>query len=123
MDDSLDIDLAAFKKKLLDRRDELKRIAETAKSSLQPVELDQSRVGRLSRMDALQMQAMAKEEAGRRNLELQRIDGALRRVETEDYGYCVRCDEPIARQRLQLDPAVMVCILCARAAEEGTDRG
>ncbi len=80
-----------------------------------PVELDQSRVGRLSRMDALQGQAMAKETERRRKNELSRIEAALTRVENDDYGYCVTCDEEISEKRLELDPSAPFCIDCARS--------
>ena len=50
--------LAAFKKQLLSLRDELEHLSEVSKSSRKPVELDQTSVGRLSRMDAMQTQAM-----------------------------------------------------------------
>ena len=38
---------------------------------------------------------------------------ALRRMDSGAYGYCVRCDEEIAPARLELDPAVATCIVCA----------
>lgn len=78
-----------------------------------PVELDQTSVGRLSRMDALQVQAMAVAGRQRRELERRRIEAALRRVEDGDYGYCVRCGEPIPERRLELDPALPTCVGCS----------
>lgn len=78
-----------------------------------PVELDQTRMGRLSRMDALQGQAMAQETERRRKNELQRIEAALMRVESGDYGYCVTCGEEISAKRLALDPSTPLCIDCA----------
>ena len=78
-----------------------------------PVELDQTRMGRLSRMDALQEQAMAIEVERRREVELARIDSALKRLDEGEYGYCVSCGEPIALKRLELDPATPVCVECA----------
>lgn len=56
MDDALD--LAHFKSLLEQRAAELDRLLGDAESRSQSVELDQSKVGRLSRMDALQQQAM-----------------------------------------------------------------
>lgn len=103
---------------LTDRRLLLERLNSAAKESLATVDLDQSRVGRLSRMDAMQMQAMAKEEDRRRKLELLRIDTALERLKAGDFGYCVICDEAIAPKRLALDPALPTCIQCARDAEQ-----
>ena len=90
---------------------------ESSKEAASTVELDQTRVGRLSRMDALQGQAMSKETGRRRQLELQKIAGALRRVDSGDYGYCLSCEEPIARERLELDPGATLCIECANKKE------
>jgi len=80
-------------------------------------ELDQSRVGRLSRMDAMQQQAMARASARRTEVELQRIRAALQRIISGEYGICTRCEEEIAAGRLNVDPATLLCIECARAAE------
>lgn len=106
-------DLDRFRERLLARRAEIKTVMEAASESARPVELDQTRVGRLSRMDALQGQAMAKETERRRTLELQRIGTALERIEEEEFGYCVSCGEEIELKRLELDPAVTTCIDCA----------
>ncbi|AVO37095.1 TraR/DksA C4-type zinc finger protein [Pukyongiella litopenaei] len=80
------------------------------------VQLDQQAVGRLSRMDAVQMQAMAKAQQARRDAEAARLRAALARIESgdEEYGYCDGCGEEIARARLHLNPAVATCIACAR---------
>lgn len=115
--DQPDIDLADFKALLLERRDRLLGIADSGEAAAQPVELDQTRVGRVSRMDAMQAQAMAVESERRRHVELARIAGALKRIEIGDYGYCVSCDEPIAKERLRVDPAAPLCIVCAGNAE------
>ena len=107
------IDVDRFKKKLLDLRDELLQVEQTANDAAQIVELDQSKVGRVSRMDALQHQAMAKESQQRRNLQLQRITGALQRIDKESFGLCARCEEEIHLKRLELDPTAVLCIDCA----------
>ncbi len=78
-----------------------------------PVELDQQAVGRLSRMDALQVQAMALETSRRRAVELRRIAAALARIDEGDYGTCLECGEKIALRRLELAPAAPLCIGCA----------
>jgi len=107
----------AFRQQLLDLQKDLAALKTTAAAAAGVVELDQTSVGRLSRMDALQGQAMSKEQGRRRELELQKIVAALRRIEAGDYGYCLDCDEPIAIQRLTLDPAATLCIRCASARE------
>lgn len=78
------------------------------------VELDQQAIGRLSRMDALQSQAMAKAGATRRQVLRTRLNAALRRISEEEYGYCDACGDDIAPARLALDPAAATCISCAR---------
>ena len=78
------------------------------------VELDQQSVGRLSRMDALQNQAMAKATDARRAAERARLTAALVRMDEGEFGYCEDCGEEIATGRLRLDPAATRCVDCAR---------
>lgn len=112
-----DHDLAAVRVRLLKLREDLEALAETGDQSSEVVELDQSRVGRLSRMDALQAQAMAQESGRRREIMLRNIAAALARVERGEYGFCQSCDEPIPAKRLEFDPAARLCIGCAEQAE------
>lgn len=103
--------------RLLKLRAELQSVAESGDESASIVELDQAKVGRLSRMDALQAQAMAKASAQRREQMLRRIETALRRIDDGEYGFCEECDEPINPKRLEFDPTVTLCIECATKAE------
>ena len=82
-----------------------------------PVELDQARMGRLSRMDALQIQAMNKETGRRRRQLLRDIDLALERMERGEYGRCRECGEAIAEARLAIQPTARLCVDCAAAHE------
>jgi DnaK suppressor protein len=102
-----------FRELLLARRAELLAVAGTGREAAGTVELDQSRVGRLSRMDALQAQAMSREANRRRDVELARIAAALQRIEDGEYGFCLRCGEAIAEARLLLDPSTPLCVDCA----------
>jgi DnaK suppressor protein len=98
---------------LLKQRDALIELEQTGTEAAAIVELDQTRVGRLSRMDALQGQAMSQQRERRRELQLHRIAAALKRIERADYGYCAECGEEIAFRRLAFDPATTLCIDCA----------
>ncbi len=117
--DTTSVDLDAVRAGLAARREDLLHLVEASEESRQPVELDQTRVGRLSRMDALQTQAMAMETERRRAIELKRIDATLRRLTEGEYGYCATCGDAIAPKRLELDPTTPVCIDCASAAMNG----
>lgn len=112
-----DIDINALRASLLARRAELSVEDDQTRSDRAPVELDQTSVGRLSRMDAMQGQAMAVATHERRLLEISRIDAALTRMDEGDYGQCLACDVKIPAKRLELDPATPVCVKCAEAAE------
>lgn len=90
---------------------------EAADSPDTEVELDPSRVGRLSRMDAMQDQAMARATAGRRELRLSAVAAALERVDNGDYGVCRRCETDIHPRRLDIDPLALLCIDCASLSE------
>ncbi len=98
---------------LRERLTQLDKLEEQNARDRAPVELDQTRVGRLSRMDALQGQAMAEAQGERRRLECLRIESALSRMADGIYGECLRCGDDIASARLQADPATPVCVLCA----------
>jgi len=103
--------IAKRKTHLLALQSELQSQGARNRDALDTVELDQSKVGRLSRMDALQSQEMAKENERRRHLQLKRVEAALARIESGEYGYCVSTGEPIDKKRLELDPAAPTAIL------------
>ena len=105
-----DIDIEYFRKRLIDYKSELQALLELSRDASSTVVLDQTSVGRLSRMDALQAQAMAQETKRRRHTEIQKIDAALKRMETGEYGYCLRTGDEIPRERLELDPAAATIV-------------
>ncbi len=111
------MDIKLFSSLLLERKATLIEEEEAGKQAAQIVELDQTSVGRVSRMDAMQGQAMAIAANQRRQIELQKIGAALKRIDQEEYGYCLECDEEIAEPRLKLDPATSLCIACASKKE------
>jgi len=108
----------ARRQQLLNLRTELEAVAATGDASAQVVELDQSKVGRLSRMDAMQAQAMAQASSQRREQMLRKITAAILRVDAGEYGDCADCDEPINEKRLDFDPTATLCIDCASQRED-----
>lgn len=80
--------------------------------ALKPVELDQAAVGRLSRMDSLQSQGMAKGLRERELVKLALIQEALKRLEDGTYGTCVACGGEVAFQRLLVFPESSTCAAC-----------
>lgn len=111
------MDIEALRARLIELRAELQGLAETGADAAQVVELDQAKVGRLSRMDAMQAQEMAKASGQRREQMLKRIGAALARIDSDDFGFCRGCEEPIPVKRLEFDPTATRCVDCATAAE------
>jgi DnaK suppressor protein len=106
--------LEAWRARLLAMKAEIEALGAQNDADRRTVELDQQSVGRLSRMDALQVQAMAQETRRRRRRELARIDAALRQIEEGEFGWCRNCGEAISEARLEIDPAAPLCVDCAR---------
>ena len=107
-------DEEAARANLLGMRAEVGDMLENAGENTAPVKLDQTQQGRLSRMDAMQQQAMADETQRRRHVRLAQIDAALARLDDGEYGYCVTCGEEINADRLALDPAIALCLRHAK---------
>ena len=107
------LDLDWFRQQLLARQSELEELRELSSGARAPVELDQSSVGRVSRIDAMQQQAMALATERNRERDLQRVKAAILRLDEGEFGFCITCGEDIAEKRLRLDPAVATCIDCA----------
>ena len=115
MDDTIDV--AAFRGLLLAREQALIEEEASGEVSASTIELDQTRIGRLSRIGALQAQQMAKAASRRRHTERGRIAAALKRIDDGEYGYCLSCGDMIPTARLKIDPAAAQCVGCATSSE------
>lgn len=109
------IDVAAVRADLVARLAALESAGAAGEDDRKPVELDQQSVGRLSRMDSMQVQAMAQATEQRRQLEAKRVRAAIARIDEAEYGLCTACGEAISDGRLTADPLAVRCIACASA--------
>lgn len=91
---------------------ELSTQLEQRRSASAAVELDQSKLGRLSRMDAMQQQAMSLASDQRAAQHLLRVRSALKRLSDGSYGICLKCAEPLPQARLGSDPCAVLCMEC-----------
>jgi DnaK suppressor protein len=105
--------------RLADLVAELERGLRESASSAKPVVLDQSSVGRLSRMDAIQQQAMAKATRKKAELRLAQCKRALSAFDRDEYGLCRKCEEPIGYRRLAAKPEAPFCVECQRGLQDG----
>ena len=83
-----------------------------AESATGVVTLDQSTVGRVSRVDAMLQQSMAVSTRAKAEATLRKVLTALKRMDGEDFGYCSQCDEPIQFNRLKVQPQASHCLKC-----------
>ncbi|MCM0613557.1 TraR/DksA C4-type zinc finger protein [Marinobacter sediminum] len=106
-------ELERFRNLLLKLQEDLRSTSKVRDETSETVHLDQQSVGRLSRMDALQGQALAKAGKERAERQLRQIEAALVRIDKDEYGDCMECGETINPKRLEIDPTTLYCIECA----------
>lgn len=107
------LEITTIRERLQAQITEVEASVESAESTRASAQLDPSRVGRLSRVDALQMVAMERALEERRRAQALRAQRALELIEEGSYGECVLCYEPIALKRIRLDPSLLTCVSCA----------
>lgn len=108
--------LEHFRERLETLRDELTERLRLSVDSARPVDLAQP-IGRLARVDAMQVQQMAKMQRRRDEGQVQMISSALARIRAGTYGECTRCEETIELQRLEVSPETPFCLSCRRQTE------
>ena len=99
-------------------KEELESLLSSIQKSARPVELTQP-IGRVTRIDALAGQSMAK--ASRRNIEvrLRQVNTALAAAREGEYGRCRQCGESIGYPRLKARPETAFCLQCQSESEQG----
>lgn len=106
--------IKAFGQRIRSELAEIVRLIDESKDYRAPVELDQQSVGRLSRMDAMQQQAMAHDLTRRRQKRKVALERTMSKIRDGEFGYCSECGEPIAVRRLEIDPTFQTCVRCSR---------
>lgn len=102
-----------LRQELLRELAKLERSMRTTEEGLRPVELDPGAVGRLSRIDELQNQALTRNLREREQLKMGALLQALRRLEEGDYGRCTECGTEIPLDRLLVFPDASTCVSCS----------
>lgn len=100
---------AAIQSKIAD----LRLVVASDAQDKEQIELDQTRVGRLARMDAVQHHAIAEAQAERAVKQLRLLELLLSKVDDDDFGECHYCGEDIPVGRLLIRPESLRCVNCA----------
>ena len=116
MDELTDDQLAELRAKLDDLVVELDGQLTTAKTGSKPVDVDEP-IGRVSRMDAMQQQQMAKAHRLRIEQRLQQANAAIARMERDEYGECLLCGDDVGYKRLSAKPESPMCLVCQSERE------
>lgn len=103
-----------FKEKLTALQKDLNEDITRSKESTKPVKLDQQAVGRVSRIDAIQQQQMQSASLERLKNRILAVERALSKIESKEYGLCLKCEEQIAKKRLLAQPEASLCIRCSK---------
>lgn len=117
MDELTDLERGQLGEALAALLEELSQAVNLAEEGAKPVDLDQP-IGRLSRMDAMQQQAMAKATRAKAKIRLAQVRLALEAMVGGEYGYCRRCEEPIGVGRLRSRPETPFCVECQGQREK-----
>jgi DnaK suppressor protein len=117
MEELTDAEIAELAADLRALRDELQVLLELSEESTRPVDLEQP-IGRISRMDAMQQQSMARATRDGHRSRLDQVKRALAALDEEEYGLCRRCEEPIGFKRLEARPETPFCIACQGRMED-----
>ena len=97
---------------LLSKKEMLESQLSESCDAIKPVALDQTLQGRISRMDAMQQQGVAASTHRQTSTTLQKVANAFKRFETQKFGYCQKCEEPIGYGRLKAKPESPLCLSC-----------
>ena len=103
------VELRAELERQIHRLERSMRITDEAAA---PVTLDQTAVGRLSRMDALQNQGLTKNLQERERARFALLREALERMEDGTFGACTLCGAAIPFGRLFVVPETPACASC-----------
>lgn len=116
-DDSMGLteqQLDAIREDLLAIARRLERSLKLSADAARPVQLDQTAVGRLSRMDAMQNQHVTKDLEQREHARHAQVQEALRRIDEGRYAVCEGCGGHIPFERLLVFPETVRCAGCGR---------
>lgn len=105
-----------LKRALVKQRKEFTAIVAGLAEGTKPVEPD-SAIGRISRMDAMQVQQMAQASRRAARRRLQQVAAAMDRLAADTYGECAECADDIGYPRLKARPEAPFCLDCQSRRE------
>ena len=108
----MDEERETLRRKIRSQIDDLRSEIASHEEASKPVAPDNA-IGRLTRMEAINARSISAANLNSARSRLTRLENALKRIDSDDYGICAHCDEPIPFKRLLLMPEVIRCVHCS----------
>ena len=105
----------ALRQALEQKEENLLASMKAQSENIAPVSPDAS-LGRLTRLDAIQQQQMAKAQLAKAKKDLHKVQQILSHWDDESAGLCRSCEEPIGYERLKRVPDSLICMECLEDA-------
>lgn len=109
--------LQDFHQRLLNAKSDTEAILDQTVGDSKPVDMELP-IGRLTRIDAIQMQAMAQMNRHQLEIRLKQIDASLQAFAQGTYGICRHCKGPVHLGRLEVLPETPFCVDCQDSFEQ-----
>lgn len=109
----MNLDIAKFEERMKTELESVIASLEQTVEATATVEPSQSSSGPVSRIDAIQQQAVAIGLQNRLQLRRRKLEAALGRIASGHYGNCCECQDKLELDRLEADAATVFCLDCA----------
>jgi DnaK suppressor protein len=122
MSDHLSDDILSELREALEKR--RAELTNKSKQALEEISVEKERGGRDTVDESTEEQATSTllRLKDREKKFLNKINGALERIDEDEYGRCLDCDEPIPVERLRARPTTLFCIECKEERERAEKR-
>jgi len=102
-----------FREVILGEIESQKHQIESLLKSIKPIAPDNA-IGRLTRMEAIGSKGVSEASLVSAQRKLAMLETALNKIESLEFGVCIRCSSPIPNGRMILMPESVTCVACAR---------
>ncbi len=109
--------LQGFHQRLLAAKADTEALLVQTANDSKPVDMELP-IGRLTRIDAIQMQGMAQMNRHQLEIRLRQIDASLMAYQGGTFGICRHCKEPVGLGRLEVLPETPFCLACQESFEQ-----
>jgi DnaK suppressor protein len=101
-----------FKQKILEEISRTEKLINNYRETTKPIPPDEA-IGRITRMDAIVNKGVAEASLRQAQTRLTQLRMVLSNIDSDDFGVCQNCGEPIAPARILAIPETSYCVHCA----------